>query len=103
FDKNGWHEFPYLSMGEYYSEYGDYHVNITLPGDYIVGATGILQNKDELNQYKTIGSKNAGNRTGTPELYQGKPGSKTLTYHAENVPDFAWFAEKNVVIQYDTL
>ncbi|MCH5596951.1 M1 family metallopeptidase [Niabella ginsengisoli] len=103
YDKSGWHEFPYLSMGEYYSEYGDYKVNITLPGEYVVGATGVLQNKDELEQYKTIGSKNATNRTGTPELYKGKSGSKTLSYTAENVPDFAWFAEKNVVIQYDTL
>ncbi len=103
FDKNGWHEFPYLSMGEYYSEYGNFKVNITLPSEYVVGATGILQNKDELNQYKTIGAKNTANRTGTPELYKGKAGNKTLTYHAENVPDFAWFAEKGVVIQYDTL
>lgn len=103
FDKNGWHEFPYLSMGEYYSEYANYKVNITLPGEYVVGASGVLQNKDELSQYKTIGAKNAANRTGTPELYKGKTGNKTLTYHADNVPDFAWFAEKGVVIQYDTL
>ncbi|MCH5683657.1 hypothetical protein LWM68_04875 [Niabella sp. W65] len=81
-------------MGEYYSEYGNFKVNITLPAGYVVGATGVLQNKDELSQYKSIGAKNTANRTGTPELYQGKTGNKTLTYHAENVPDFAWFAEK---------
>ncbi|WP_346238091.1 M1 family metallopeptidase [Niabella insulamsoli] len=103
YDKSGWHEFPYLSMGEYYSEYGDYKVDITLPGDYVVGATGVLQNADELKQYKSIGMKNATNRTEAPELYKGKSGNKTLTYLAKNVPDFAWFAEKNVVIQYDTL
>lgn len=103
FDKKGWHEFPYLSMGEYYSEYGNYKVNITLPGDYVVGATGTLQNKDELDQYKAIGTKNSSNRTGAPEIYKGTSASKTLNYIASNVPDFAWFAEKNVVIQYDTL
>ena len=103
FDKKGWHEFPYLSMGEYYSEYGNYKVTITLPGNYVVGATGTLQNKDELAQYKAIGSKNIADRTGTPVLYKGTQATKTLSYIAENVPDFAWFAEKDVVIQYDTL
>lgn len=103
FDKDGWHEFPYLSMGEYYSEYGDFKVNITLPGEYIVGATGVLQSKDELAQYKSIGAKNAANRTAAPQLYKGKTGNKTLSYTATNVPDFAWFAEKDVIIQYDTV
>lgn len=103
FDKKGWHEFPYLSMGEYYSEYGNFKVNITLPGEYVVGATGVLENEDEREQYKKIGTFNATYRDTVPQLYQGKPGNKTLTYIAKNVPDFAWFAEKNVVIQYDTL
>ncbi len=103
FDKNGWHEFPYLSMGEYYSEYANYTVNITLPGTYVVGATGVLQSKDELAQYKKIGAFNALNRTEEPQLYRGNAAPKTLSYKAKNVPDFAWFAEKNIVIQYDTL
>lgn len=104
YDRNGWHEFPYLDMGEYYSNYGDFKVNITIPGDYIVGATGVLQTKDELIQYKLIGAKNAANRQASPELY--KPTStknKVLTYTANNVVDFAWFADKNMVIQYDTV
>ena len=45
FDKNGWHEFPYLDMGEFYSEYADYTVSITVPSDYVVGATGSITNK----------------------------------------------------------
>lgn len=104
YDRDGWHEFPYLDMGEFYSEYADYHVKITLPGDYIVGATGVLQEAKELAQYKSIGAKNWANKNGTPVLY--KPASlknKVLAYKASNVPDFAWFADKNMVIQYDTL
>ena len=31
-----------------------------------------------------------------------KTTKKTLTYYAEQVPDFAWFADKDFVIQYDT-
>ncbi|MFT4093690.1 MAG: M1 family metallopeptidase [Niabella sp.] len=103
YDKNGWHEFPYLDMGEFYSEYADYKVNITLPSEYVVGATGELQTKEELEKYKSIGAKNTANRTAAPVLYTAKPGKKTLTYAVKDVPDFAWFAEKNIVIEYDTL
>jgi aminopeptidase N len=104
FDKEGWHEFPYLDMGEFYSEYADYKVNITLPSTYVVGATGVLQNADELTQYKVTGAKNLAAKNDNPALYIAKnpKANKTLTYIINNVPDFAWFADKNFVIQYDT-
>lgn len=102
FDKNGWHEYPYLDMGEFYSEYGNYKVDITLPADFVVGATGVLQNADELEAYKAIGAKNTANRGNKPVLYGEKSGTKKLSYKMDNVPDFAWFADKDLVIQYDT-
>ncbi|TKC09975.1 M1 family metallopeptidase [Pedobacter polaris] len=105
FDKDGWHEFPYLDMGEFYSEYADYKVNITLPAEYVVGATGILQNADELEQYKITGAINYAQKTDKPALYvaKDKTANKTLSYVMKNVPDFAWFADKKYVISYDTL
>ncbi|MGB4846212.1 MAG: M1 family metallopeptidase [Ferruginibacter sp.] len=105
FDKDGWHEFPYLDMGEFYSEYATYTVDITLPAEYIVGATGVLQTKTELDQYKKIGSENAAERSKKPAQYTAvnKKENKTLSYYAQNVPDFAWFADKDFVIQYDTI
>nr|WP_068887060.1 M1 family metallopeptidase [Pedobacter panaciterrae] len=105
FDKNGWHEFPYLDMGEFYSDYASFKVNITLPSDYVVGATGVLQNADELALYKSIGAKNVANRTGEPVVYKAisKSATKKLTYKIDSVPDFAWFADKGFVIQYDTV
>jgi len=101
----GWHEFPYLDMGEFYSEYGSFKVSITVPSQYVVGATGILQTSNELALYKSIGSKNVANRESKPVLYPDarKNAKKTLTYYADNIPDFAWFADKDFVIQYDTL
>ena len=104
FDKNGWHEFPYLDMGEFYSEYASFNVNITLPGNYVVGATGTLNTAAELEAYKKIGTKNTADRKGKPALYTATTtDKKTLNYTIDNAVDFAWFADKNFVIQYDTV
>jgi hypothetical protein len=103
FDKDGWHEMPYLDMGEFYSEFANFNVSITLPSEYVVSATGELQTKEELNTYQKIGLSNSRDREGKPEKYKAadKKASKTLSYVAHNVTDFAWFADKDFVIQYD--
>ena len=108
YDSKGWHEMPYLDQGEFYSEFGSFDVHITLPAAYVVGATGTLQNPQELTTYKTIGRHNRQSDTSalvTPMPYRAKaPKSlKTLDYHADSVHDFAWFADKNLLIAYDTL
>lgn len=47
YDQRGWHPMPYLDQGEFYSEFGSYDVRITVPQDYIVAATGELQDAGE--------------------------------------------------------
>ena len=106
YDKDGWHEMPYLDMGEFYSEYASYKVNITVPKSYVVSATGVLQTPSEANAYKTIGSFNSAHKTdGKPKLYTPVSAApdKTLSYYADSVPDFAWFADKGFIIEYDTV
>ena len=49
YDAEGWHQMPYLNQGEFYSEYGSFDVNITLPKNYVVGATGDLQTQSEID------------------------------------------------------
>jgi hypothetical protein len=104
YDQSGWHEFPYLDMGEFYSEYGDFNVSLTVPAAYVVGATGTLLTKEELDQYKSTGAKNASTRSRKPALYApAATPTKILRYAAQQVPDFAWFADKDFVIEYDTV
>jgi len=97
YDHDGWHPMSYLDQGEFYSEFGSFEVNITLPANYIVGATGNLQNQPEIEMLDKLASDTvwfkktdlAGTRFPT-SLKQ----TKTLRYAANQVHDFAWFADK---------
>jgi len=103
YDRKGWHPIPYLDQGEFYSEFGSFAVNITVPASYVVGATGTLQNQEELDKYRKLGRQN--NIAGAePEKYAKKTikGEKTLSYKGDNIHDFAWFADKDFIIRYDT-
>ncbi len=45
-DVNGWNTLPYIGSGEFYLEYGDFHVRLIVPASFIVAATGELQNPE---------------------------------------------------------
>ncbi|MDO6432042.1 M1 family metallopeptidase [Flavitalea sp. BT771] len=103
YDNKGWHAMPYLDQGEFYSEFGSFDVHITLPSSYVVGATGQLLTLAESKAYKQTGSANHNNPFAPIRYSPPATISKTLDYHADNVHDFAWFADQNFIIQYDTL
>lgn len=105
YDKDGWHHMPYLGQGEFYSEYGSFDVSITLPENYVVGATGDLQTESEmqfLNKVSEATSEAISNSENTRDIGEvnkkGYPPSskefKTIRYTQSNVHDFAWFADK---------
>jgi hypothetical protein len=96
FDKNGWHPMPYLDQGEFYSEFGSYEVSITLPANYVVGATGNLQNEEEQRFLDSLADataliKDFPSDNSFPESSESW---KTLTYKQSKIHDFAWFADK---------
>jgi hypothetical protein len=43
-DIDGWNRFPYLGPQEFYNDFCHFNVSITVPGDYLVWATGNLVN-----------------------------------------------------------
>ncbi len=103
YDREGWHPMPYLDMGEFYSEFGRYEVSLTLPENYVVGATGQLQDVAEINFLSQKAASDAQYLAGLaaePAKSEqdtfpvSSPATKTLRYLAENVHDFAWFADK---------
>ncbi|MDB5123888.1 MAG: aminopeptidase [Mucilaginibacter sp.] len=49
-DYNGWDTLPFLDAQEFYNDFNDYTLNVTAPKNYIVWATGTLQNPNQVLQ-----------------------------------------------------
>ncbi len=96
FDAKGWHPIPYLDQGEFYSEYGNYDVTITLPENYIVGATGELQTSSEVEFLERLSdsTKKIKSFSESDTFPTSSKKLKTLHYIQNNIHDFAWFADK---------
>ena len=103
-DLRGWNTEPYLGQGEFYLEYGNYTVEITLPAGYTVASTGSLTNPREVLTPAAIGRLAQAAKSATPvnivtldELRSGaaRPrttGTLTWKLSAKNVRDVAWAA-----------
>ncbi len=92
YDANGWNTFPYLDQGEFYSEFGKFDVRISVPKEYVLAATGVLQNEEE----KTwLLDKIENNSIANPSQFN----TKTLRFVQDSVHDFAWFCDKGFEIK----
>lgn len=105
YDKYGWHPMPYLNQGEFYSEFGSFDVSITIPQNYVVGATGtlvdgametawLLRKSEETKAIERYNSRDTLTPASSSE-------SKTLHYQASDIHDFAWFADKRYHVLHD--
>jgi hypothetical protein len=74
----GWNAHQYHAHSEFYSDWGDYRVAITLPERYVVASAGALVRET-----------------------RGK-GTKTLVYEQESIHDFAWAADPRFVVKEET-
>jgi hypothetical protein len=101
-DLRGWNTEPYLGQGEFFLEYGDYTVEITVPAGYTVASTGSLTNPREVLTPTAISRLAQAAKSATPvnivtldELRSGaarprKDGTLTWKFSAKNVRDVAW-------------
>jgi hypothetical protein len=107
-DVRGWNTDPYLGASEFYLEYGDFNVNITVPSSFIVVGSGELLNPAEvmtaqqLQRYnqakesdKTIIIRSADEVTDA----KSRPSKPLLTWKFKitNSRDFAWAASKSFI------
>jgi hypothetical protein len=112
-DIRGWNTEPYLGQGEFYLEYGDYTLDVTVPAGYVVAATGTLQNAREVltsAEIARLGQAQKGDSSVVhiitqQDLTSGaarprKTGTLTWRFAAKNVrdvvfaasPDYMWDA-----------
>ncbi len=108
-DVRGWNTEPYLGQGEFYLDYGDYTVEITVPAGYIVASTGTLTNAREVLTPEEIARLAQAAKSGTPvhivteaENRSGasRPktaGTFTWKFAAKNVRDVAWAASPDYI------
>ncbi|MDE0585492.1 MAG: M1 family metallopeptidase [Planctomycetota bacterium] len=101
-DVNGWNTLPYLGSGEFYTNIGDFNVNITAPRDFVVVATGVLQNTNRVftpSQAKALGKAKKSDETvmiiskeevGQDDSRPKGDGPLTWKFEAESVRTFAW-------------
>ena len=107
-DIQGWNTLPYLGASEFYLEYGNFDVAITVPGNHIVVASGDLLNPKEVmttkqfNRYKKAHLSDSTIDIRSIEEVKDKssrPTKQKLTwrYFIENARDFAWASSSSFV------
>lgn len=108
-DVEGWQNKQFLGRGEFTLTFGDYDVRITAPADHIVGATGVLQNPEEvLSEEQRERLEEAKNNTEDPVFIvtekeakraEGRRSKEEKTWHfkAKNVRDFAFCSSRKFI------
>lgn len=108
YDVYGWQHKQFLGSGEFTLEFGNYDVQLTVPSDHVVSATGELTNadtvltatqRDRLKQARTaktpvviVTQKEAEEAEKTRATT-----SKTWHFKANNVRDFAWASSRKYI------
>jgi hypothetical protein len=84
-DYNGWDRLPFLDAQEFYNDFNDYTLTVNVPKNYIVWATGTLQNPNQVLQ---------------PEYAKRLAASMTSdsTIHVATAADLA---KKDITVQKD--
>src|SRR6267143_5801776 len=102
-DVHGWNTLPFLGAGEFYLEYGDFDVSLTVPAGFLVTATGALANPTAIRtpQQRARLARALSSGEIVPIITRAEaiangtrrvPGTRTWRFTASEVRDFAWAA-----------
>ncbi|MBC8042959.1 MAG: M1 family metallopeptidase, partial [Rhizobacter sp.] len=108
-DVSGWQTDQYMGQGEFYTEFGNWDVRLSVPASHIVIATGVLQNPKEvltpeqqsrlaraINSEKTVMILDSA-EVGTPASRPTTQGNLTWHFKAENTRDFAFATSQTYI------
>src|SRR3954468_17731099 len=100
-DYNGWDRIDFTDLQEFYSDFNDYDVSLTVPANYVVWGTGTLLNPAEvlrpahLDRYnrsltvdQTVNVASLAELRSRSVTTQGK--NNTWRFHAANIPDMTF-------------
>ena len=108
-DVEGWQNKQFLGRGEFALVFGDYEVNITVPSDHLVAATGVLTNeKDILTKEQQNRMNQARKEFEQPVIIATQKEAekretkkakdkKTWSFKAEMVRDFAFASSRKFI------
>ena len=108
-DVEGWQNYQFWGNGEFALNFGNYEVNITVPADHIMEATGTLQNpKEVLSRTEYQRYKKALNTFDAPVMIVTQDEviekekvkstkKKTWKFVAENVRDFGFATSRRFI------
>ncbi|GGC39038.1 aminopeptidase [Parapedobacter defluvii] len=107
-DFQGWQNKQFTGRGEFALVFGDFKVNITVPADHIVGATGECRNYANVLTAAQLDRWKQAQQADEPvevvtldearQAMKGKAtGKKTWIYEAKNVRDFAFVTSRRLV------
>jgi hypothetical protein len=107
-DVTGWQNKQFLGRGEFTLPFGDYDVNITVPADHIVGATGECQNLASVLNAEQKKRLDQARKADSPvmivtqaEAEKAESGkmkqTKTWNFKATNVRDFAFASSRKFI------
>lgn len=114
-DVYGWDEIPYTGTVEQYNDFNNYDVKITVPKNFLVWATGTIQNPEEVYSERVLTrfrlaqkSDSVVNIVTLQDVLENNLNTKDkelLTYHykAFNVPDFAFALSDHYLWDASTL
>lgn len=108
-DVEGWQNQQFWGSGEFALPFGNYEVNITVPADHILDATGELQNRKEVFSKEMMSRYEAAKKSydkpviivTQAEAEAAEKGfsnkTKTWRFKAENVRDYAFASSRKFI------
>lgn len=107
-DLRGWNTDPYLGDAEFFNNFGSFDVKLDVPGGWLIGATGVLQNGEQVlapTARQRLARATASDSqiviVGPDERGAGKAtaAGDRLVWHftADSVADFAWATSNEFV------
>lgn len=108
-DVEGWQNHQFWGSGEFALPFGDYEVNITVPADHVLDATGVLQNRKEVFSKEMIKRYEQAKKSydkpviivSEEEAIAASQGfsekKKTWKFKAENVRDYGFATSRRFI------